>query len=545
MMENKNKFDMLEEDNSDNRNELNKREDIENNSDKVKKENTPVNENTNKPNSGDLGERHTKEDPYTKTSQLNIKSMIEDKTGENYNGIVYPTGDYDDYLKFYETLHNMREKEASSLQSILTEEQLYVINNNIESVSKTPSRNIYSNRLNKNPENFVNNLEFGESPLNPRPLNFNTKGKISNESAIARFYAFLGTGEVVQVPLWHSGFWVTLRPIKQKDFINLTIALSNNAIDLGRSTAALIYSNYSVVFTRIVTDFIVDNIVDTTIKLKPEDDIRTYIKTQDLYPLINGIISAMHPKGVKIYKACHNTFKFNKDNKPICDFFAEATVDTKKLLWVDKKALTPKHLSHMSHKQPKSVSTSEVLEYQQSLEILKPKEVKIVVDKENDSWIKFTLSTPNLLDYVTVGEQWVTDLIKETEKLFTKEDSQETKTSIIEDMVGAVKSNIYNSYVKAMEFSDGTRYNTTEEIIQMLDVVSSDLSVHNELIKEISDYLGNCAIAIIATPNFICPKCKASQTDVNSDDTFKEFIPLNLLENFFDLRGLMLKKIRS
>lgn len=543
-MEN-NKYDMLNEDNTNESTEQTK-----------VKEETPKEEKIEKPNTGDLGERHTKEDPYTKTSKLDIKGILEDKTGEKYDGIVYPTGDHEDYLKFYKVLNNMREKEAISLRSILTEEQQYIVTNNLESFKKTPNRNIYSERLNTDPQNFVNNLEFGESPLNPRPLNFNTKGKISNESAIARFYAFLGTGEVVQVPLWHSGFWVTLRPIKQKDFINLTIALNNNAIDLGRSTSALIYSNYSVVFIRIVTDFIIDNIVDTTIKLKPEDDIRTYIKTQDLYPLINGIISAMHPKGVKIYKACHNTFKLDQDNKPVCDFFAEATVDTKKLLWVDKKALTSKHLSHMSHKQPRSVSTSEVLEYQQSLEILKPKEVKIVVDKEKEKWIKFTFSSPNLLDYVTIGEQWVNDLIKETENLFTKEDSQETKAAIIEDMVGAVKSNVYNSYIKAMEFSDGNKYTTPEEITQLLDVLSSDLDTHKELIKEISTYLNDCVIAIIATPNFICPKCKANQTaikkedkeddeETKSDDKFKEFIPLNLLENFFDLRGLMLRKIRS
>lgn len=537
-MENKNKFDLLEDNNETSA--------VEENTTPKQAENQTVEEKVSKPNSGDLGERHTKEDPYMEWTRRTFEYLKNDDSEDKFDFIVYPTGDFEDYNKFYQTLENIRQgRDAREFQNSLTPDQNLVLQNNFQSLSKTNLRNVYSDKLNKNPKDFVNNLEFGETRLNPRPLNFNTKGKLSNESAIARFYAFLGTGEVVQVPLWHSGFWVTLRPIKQKDFINLTIALNNNIIELGRSTNALIYSNYSVVFIRIVTDFIINNIVDTTMILKPEDDIRTYIKTQDLYPLINGIISAMYPKGIKVYKSCYNTFQLNKDNKPVCDFFAEATVDPKKLLWVDKRALTQKQLAHMSRKQPKTVSVAEVLEYQQSLEALKPKEVKIVVNKENDGWVKFTICSPNLLDYVTIGEQWVTDLIKDTETLFTKEDSQETKSSIIEDMVGASKSNIYNSYIKAIESSDGNKYTTTEEIISLLDVLSSDLNTHNELIKEISNYLNSCVIAIIATPNFVCPKCKESQMDTNSKDTFKEFIPLNLLENFFDLRGLMLKKIRS
>ena len=75
---------------------------------------------------------------------------------------------------------------------------------------------------------------------------FKQKDKMSKSASIAIFNAILNVGEVVQVPLWHSGFWVTLRPIKERDIINLNVILKNNVVEMGRYSNTLVYTNYNV-----------------------------------------------------------------------------------------------------------------------------------------------------------------------------------------------------------------------------------------------------------------------------------------------------------
>ena len=58
------------------------------------------------------------------------------------------------------------------------------------------------------------------------------------------------------------------------------------------------------------------------------------------------------------------------------------------------------------------------------------------------------------------------------------------------------------------------------------------------------DYISETAIAVVATPSYTCPKCKEEQSpDENSD--FKNLIPLNMVETFFDLCALRELKARK
>lgn len=487
-------------------------------------------------------DRHTVEPVYEEMTPFTEKELLDDSTKASDRldrTVSHPNATFKEYEEFIESINNLNST-VEDFQQGLTKLQQLVLFTNIKSPATTVRKNTLAENMNMQKDEYVNNVVFGEKQLNTRPINFQTKDKLSTASALARFNAFLGTGEVTQVPLWHSGFWVTLRPIKQKDFVNLTIALNDNAIILGRYTNALIYSNYSVVFVRIVMDFIISNIVDTSLNLKDED-IRKYIRVQDIYTLINGILTAMYPRGIEVVKSCENTLKLDDDNKPVCDFIATGTVDTKKLLWVNRKALTNKHLSHMSNRQPNSVSISEVLEYQNTMQSTREEVVKI--DIGDDKWIKFTIKDPTLLDYVTIGEQWVTDIVTNTEKVFEEKDSEAVKQSKINDATMAARMNMYNSYIVKIETSDGSKFVTSEQIVELLNVVSMNDNIYIELAKAIQKHIDESAIAIIATPNYTCPKCKEVQKNTGVG-AFKEFIPLNLLESFFDLSDQRMKSIR-
>lgn len=505
----------------------------------VKKE-TPKKEEVKK-EEDIIDDRHSQVNPVSGDKEITLDQINKGDLKEVDESINYPNATFDKYVEYFKKLDEIR-RDNRGFEKNLNKRQTMDLYINMDTPSKTIMRNVYADHMNKEPESYVNSIVFGEKDLNTRPINFSTKGKVSPASIYARFNAFLGTGEVVQVPLWHSGFWVTIKPIKQKDFVNLSISINNEITKLGRSTSALIYSNYSVVFIRLVTDFIIKNMVATTITLKEDDDIRKYIKAQDIYPLINGLLAAMYPKGLHITRICNKSLEVTDDGTPKCDYSVTATVDPKKLLWVNRKALTPKQLAHMANKQESSVSTDEVLEYQAKIKDISSKTFDIKVDDEKS--FSVTLETPNLLDFVSNGEMWIEDIIKSTESLFLESDGANAKEEKLSDMLASAKLNVYNNYVKSIVSSDGLiRANNAEDVNKLLEVIGSDNELYAEVLKEIIKYTDEAVIAIVATPNYKCPKCEEVQGDEKG--VFKEFIPLNLLENFFDLGDLRLRKIRQ
>ena len=481
-------------------------------------------------------------DPMLEVRHIVGKDMEKTKIKDpNSDGeINFPTGTYKQYQEFYKHLPQSEQDMNQYMKKIGNESSTAVALNAV-SESSTVLNGIFADNIN-NPENdYVNHLEFGGAKLNTRTINISTNQKLTQESAIARIYGLLGVGEVVQVPLWHSGFWVTIKPIKQKDFINLYTELTNSNVELGRLTNTLIYSNYSVVFTRILTEFIISNITEYTIKLTDDASLLDYIKIQDLFPLANGIISAMYPKGLDIVKSCVNTLKFDsKSNEPMCDYSIAAKVDSKKLLWVNRKALDKYMINHMSKRTAGSVSMAEVKEYQSRLK--KRSETVITGKSETGVTVKFDISMPLLKDYIEAGERWVNSLIADTEKLYTPQDTDQDKHTRLTDVIASSRLNTYNSYIEKVTFIDSKGTETTfekpEAIKEVLDTISGDQTLFIDVLTHISKFISNSSIAIIATPNFTCPKCKSSQTDIEANKPFSEFIPLNIIENFFDLGGL-------
>ncbi len=260
----------------------------------------------------------------------------------NKASILLPGSTYEIILKTLKVIDTIDPKE---FEKLYTKKQTVATGINIESSRTTTRDNVFVDNL-KEVNDFVNTVKYSDKDLVSRPINFKqTDGVISGSTAVARFTSLLGVGVVTQVPLWHSGIWLTIKPPKQTDIINLEIAIANNQIQLGRETNTLVYSNYSVIYNRLVTDFILKHIVDSSLKIPEDDDIRNHISMHDMYPLILAMISSMYPDGIPVTRTCINTSVLNDDKTPKCDFVVSATLDTNKLLWVNRKALNNKLLT--------------------------------------------------------------------------------------------------------------------------------------------------------------------------------------------------------
>lgn len=407
----------------------------------------------------------------------------------------------------------------------------------------TVKDNVFVEKMVKNIDNYVNGIRFGDKKLDLRPINMTTDNKtLSTSQAILRFRSLMAVGEVIQVPLWHSGIWVTIKPPTHTDIVNMQIQLANNEITLGKETNTLIYSNYSIVYDRIITEFVMKHIDSHTLKLKDGESLLDHILLYDYHTLVLAMLSAMYPKGINIVRGCYNTTVLDKNKKPLCDFVASGQVDPKKLLWVDRGIFTNNMLSHMSNRLDSSMSIDSVKEYQLSIKELLDKEVEITGDTGSKFKIKF--SVPTIKKHLERGEKWVTEVIKMAEELYTDGDDASQKNFKINELVKASLLNIYNTFIKEVILDDGVVIKDEEAIKEILSIMTADDKAFDTFYKDIKQYMTESTVAIIATPSFTCPTCGKEQNE-GRKGSFKEFIPLNIVEHFFGLCALRTEKPRN
>lgn len=400
-----------------------------------------------------------------------------------------------------------------------------------------------------NPEaEWVNEINYSDKKLHPSAIKVNASGKLTGNAALAAFSSGMGIGERITVPLWHSGIWVVLRPPKDSDLINLEMAISANEIRLGRETNTLVYSNYNVVFNRLVSNFIIAHIENVSVDLPDDVDIREIISVRDFYPLIAAFIKTMNPEGYEIYKSCINTLELNEDKTPVCDFKVSGYVDTLKLIRVNRKALDADMMAHMIKKRPKSMTYDEVKEYQTKIKDKTNNTHEF--ESDNGQTITLTYSMPSLARYIDNGELWIENIIADSQRLFTDSDDEDVKNKKVRDTLNSVILGVYNSFVSEIKQGD-VFTDDLSTVNSTIDMLSGKKSILKDYLSSIKKYVESNTIAVVATSTFECPSCaKKAGVEIpdqtnGAEGVFKEFIPFNILEHFFDLSTLKIQEIKG
>jgi len=455
----------------------------------------------------------------------------------NKSNVTLPSVTHDTLSRYIKKLYSLDEDKFSKAITIKDAACMYLNTSTLDT-------SLIDNMLPIS-KKFTNNIKYADANLDPRLLSMNTANKeLTSTAAVAKLSSILGLGSLAQIPLLHSGFWVTIRPFSDLDIINLEKSLSDYQLSLGRDTKNLIFSNYQVVFNRILTDFFIDHIENTSLKLDNNDDIRNYIKLQDLQSMILGLIITMYPEGYDLIRTCSNSVVLDENTQPECNYIVEAKIDPKKMLWRDYTKLTTEHLKIIAKKTPDSVDIDDITEYQSTLPINQTKAFEYTV--HNDAKIKIYFKTPTLLEHIEYGEYWVEYIIKISQELFLTSSTNEDKENIVARTTTAVVLSIYNTFVDKIEFEDGSYITDKDDIIANLEVLSGDNDIISNFITDVKNYINDNTIAIVGIPNYTCPACSEEQ---NKDDIvnerFKEFIPINVIENFFALSALKTSKIEQ
>lgn len=362
-----------------------------------------------------------------------------------------------------------------------------------------------------------------------RPTMGNVEGqKLTGDRAVMRVQNALGLGSMVQVPLWHSGIWVTIKAPSDSDLLVLERQITEEKITLGRQTNGLIYSNSSVYTVHHLMNFAMQHIYDATIKDVTPDNLKKVIKLTDIPTLVWALACTIYPNGFTFRQPCI-------DHPDKCQHVTEEHLNLTKLSWVDRSGLTRNQKRHMYDRTAK-YTNEEVLKYQLEGSVADGRKVEL-----NDK-LAIHLKVPSVEQYIRSGFAWIEGIVESVEKsMGTTVMGREKNRFITQNgIVTALRQ--YAHWVDKIVFEDNEVVDDLETIEELLSTLSADEKIYEKFFTAVRDYIDDATISMIAIPSYSCPACGKPMSPEESKHPY--LIPLEVIRLFFTLTGLKLIRAR-
>ena len=358
------------------------------------------------------------------------------------------------------------------------------------------------------------NLKFGDS----------LSSKLTGEAAVHRVRSLTGLGSVIMVPLWHSGFWVTLKAPTESAMLELNRRLSDEKISLGRSTYGLVFANNSVFFAGWLIDFALSHVYATSLKPAVAETIRSRISQLDIPLLIWGLACTIWPNGFPYARAILDE---NGEQTKII----KEKVNVGRLLWVDNASLSPWQISHMSQRHGATMTAESIEKYRNEFIRGKERSVKL------SDVISVNLRVPNVDQYLTSGQKWVNNIVAMVDRTFGKTANEKTRDEYILDQGRATNMRQYGHYIESLDVVDGV-IDDVDTLEQTIDALSSNDEIRAAFFKGIRDFIEDSTMSVIAIP--------VTEEGEKSDlPRFPHLLPIDVMSVFFIQLTTMVYKIQA
>jgi|JFJP01.1.fsa_nt_gi hypothetical protein len=457
-------------------------------------------------------------EPVVKKGNAEAHYPLGHESNKDSEKIALPTGYGSDIKDSLSKLPNINLTDSPSAR-----EWVRVLNEGLEYI---PMQEMFKETVENKTSEFTQKPEYNGKPLIAASPKFEKmeNNVLKGEKAVIRVLQTLGLGNLFQVPLWHSGIWVTIKPPTEAEIIELNRQLINDKIQFGRYTYGLAFANTTAYTTERLVNFVLEHIYNTTINTESlsGDDLKKMINSQDIPILLWGIICTIYPNGYKYQRSCIA-------NPEECNHVIEETINVTKLLWTNLKNTTDYQKDHMSHRQARSRTLDQIQRYKDELSQIHKTRVKI----DNDKDIYITIKSPSIFNYINSGHSWITSIVDTVEKTINSEANGDEKETLITRYAQASRLRQYSHWIESIEIETNIS-NDQETTDEILNIISSDDQLFSSIMLKIKDYINNSVMSLIGIPSFNCPKCNKEQI-IDVYPQFTNIIPLDVQQTFFAL----------
>lgn len=368
----------------------------------------------------------------------------------------------------------------------------------------------------------------------PRLKEFGGYGKnLTGERALNRINTLMGTGALIQTPLWHSGFWLWLKPPTNSQLLDLEEMISSEKIRLGRDKNGLTFSNASVYIVQILSNFLIGQIYDVTLEDSDLNTILSKIKITDWFRLVHSLAVTIYPNGYSMSIPCTADIES-------CQHVEKVHANLSKMFWNDRRALSPEQRAHMANRRG-AMKAEDIATYTSTGRFASDSLIQITDE------IAIRLRVPSVADYLQSGVTWVDGIVEAVEGMFDDRSiDANARERIIERHAQATVLREYEHWVKQIELSDSKEtISDPADISRVLEALSAVPSHGRKFREGISKYIDNVTISIVAVPRFKCPKCGKESNEGQTFERHPFLVPLDPVKLFFTLRDRRLSHIST
>jgi hypothetical protein len=384
-------------------------------------------------------------------------------------------------------------------------------------VYTTPNYNVFYRTANRTDAEYrqVIDSENGKLGFSIPKYKDNNSTIVSGQMAVLRVRAALGLGSISNIPLWHSGFWISFKAPADSAVLELHRRLTEEKIQLGRNTWGLSFANASVFFNNWLIDFALEHMYETTLKLPADQDIRTYISCLDIPTLVWGLASVIWPRGFNYARAVLE--QEDGQTKVIRE-----KLNISKLQWTDRRSLTAWQIAHMTNRKGATMTLDSVAKYKDEFILTKGRTVAI-----KDDVIDFAFKVPNILEYREAGEMWIGSIIDMVDRSLGMQSDEALRNKYINDQGKASYMRQYAHWVESIT-STGAMINDRDTINDLLTTLSSETDIRNEYFKQVIKFIEDSTISIIAVPAL-------KDEGLDNNNRFPNLVAIDAMYVFFTL----------
>lgn len=344
--------------------------------------------------------------------------------------------------------------------------------------------------------------------------------KLTGDAALLRVRSIMGLGGLLTIPLFHSGFHITIRTPDDSTLIELRRRMEDDKIAIGRQTHGLIFSNQSVYSTGWVLDLILDHVQETSLKDGTIERMRQKIKTTDINIMIWGLACGVWPRGFDYYRPVLDDKGI--DSKELLS----GKVNVAKLLWVDNNSFSEFQKTHMADRTPGRITDEMIDRYLAEFPYNAGRGIDIIpAENGEESRLRMVFKTPSIERYIGSGQRWITSLRSIVENSFNEEDPVRRSAAI----VNHARATTMRQYVHFVDtvIADGDEITDIETIERLMSSFSEDEDIRKKFFEEISKFTDDVTGAVIAIPE--------GKEREKTLPRFPHLIPVDPLSTFFIL----------
>ena len=396
-----------------------------------------------------------------------------------------------------------------------------------------PKEQMYQSALERSDSEWHQAIETEGRKLMPTSptLPKVTGEALSGERGALRFMKFAGLGTVFSIPLWHTGIWITIKTPSDSRLLELNREMFTDKIELGRSTYGLALSATVSAFSERLINLAFENIYSTN--LKTDKHLLDVISAHDIPTIIWGVACAVWNNGFQYERVCsHDPEK--------CNHTEQEKLDVTKILWVDKNALAPWQIAHMTRRKSNEVTMEDVERYKK--ESLKSQnrriEMKTVVGDQNYS---FDLHVPNIRQYFEHSNDWINSVVEGVTRALQVEPAEQERNRFITENAQSTIMRQYSHWIESVTFEENV-INDQETLESLLEALSSDDDTRTRFTDEVKKYINDSVMTVVGIPSYECTACGGKQKYKAQNDSLYSIIPLDVIQTFF---SLLVQKIIS